>query len=95
MMEQQIRRYVFGAAGAGFVLIWTTLGLRTATLSVVGALVAANYQRLIGIVGGRRQLPSRSRQRPAMRVRSLREESDDALPMVPDEPSLIINASGF
>jgi hypothetical protein len=30
-----------------------------------------------------------------MRVRSLREECDDASPMVPDEPSLIINASGF
>jgi hypothetical protein len=87
-MEQQVQRYVFGAAGAGFVLIWTTLGLRTAILAAVGALIATNYQRLIGIARGRRQ-------RPAIRVRSLSEESDDALPMVPDEPSLIINASGF
>ncbi len=94
-MEQQVQRYVFGAAGAGFVLIWTTLGLRTAILAAVGALIATNYQRLIGIARGRRQRPARSLQRPAMRVRSLREESADALPMVPDEPSLIINASGF
>jgi hypothetical protein len=93
-MEQQVQRYVFGAAGAGFVLIWTTLGLRTAILAVVGALVATNCQRLIGIARGRRQRPARSRQRPAMQARSLRDESD-ALPMVPDDPSLIINASGF
>lgn len=92
-MEQQVRRYVFGAAGAGFVLIWATLGLRTAVLSVVGAYVAMNHQRLLGIARGRRQ--PRSRQRPAMRARSLREESDDPMPMVPDEPSLVISASGF
>jgi hypothetical protein len=93
-MEQQARRYVFGAAGAGFALIWTTLGLRPAILAVVGALVATNYQRLIRIARAGRQRPARSRQRPALRVRSLREESE-ALPLVPDEPSLIIDASGF
>jgi hypothetical protein len=93
-MEQQVRQYVFGAAGAGFALIWTTLGLRPAILAVVGALVATNYQRLLRIARGRRQRPARSRQRQAMRVRPLREESN-ALPMVPDEPSLIIDASGF
>jgi hypothetical protein len=91
-MEQQVQRYVFGAAGAGFVLIWTTLGLTTAILAVFGALVATNCQRLTRIARGRRQRPALSRQRPAMRVRSLREESD-ALPMVPDEPSLIIHPS--
>jgi len=94
-MEQQVRRYVFGVAGAGFVLIWTSLGLRTALLAAVGALVATNYQRFIEIARARRQRRARSRQRPALRVRSLREENDDALPMVPDEPSLIINASSF
>ena len=94
-MEQQVQRYVFGVAGAGFVLIWTSLGLRTAILAAVGALVATNYQRLIEIARARRQRRARSRQRPAVRVQSLREESDDALPMVPDEPSLIINASSF
>ena len=93
-MEQQVQRYTFGAAGAAFVLIWTTLGLNTAILAAVGALVATNGQRLIEITRSRRQHPARSRQRPAMRMRSLREESD-ALPMVPDEPSLIINAGGF
>jgi hypothetical protein len=90
-MEQQVRRYVLGAAGAGFVLIWTTLGSTTAIVAMVAALVAMNSQRLIGIVGYRRQRPLPSRQRPAMRVRPLREEGDDELPLVPDDPSLIIS----
>jgi hypothetical protein len=93
-MEQQIQRYAFGAAGAGFVLIWTALGLKTAILATIGALVATNCQRLIGIARGRRQHPARSRQRTTMQARPLREETE-ALPLVPDEPSLIINASGF
>lgn len=93
-MEQQIQRYAFGAASAGFVLIWTTLGLKTASLVMLGALLATNYHRLSGIARGRRQRRARPRQRPAMQARPLREEVE-ALPMVPDEPSLIINASGF
>ena len=93
-MEQQIQRYALGAAGDGFVLIWTTLGLTTALLSLATALVATNCQRLISITRGRRQHPARPRQRQTMRVRPLREEND-ALPLVPDEPSLIINANGF
>ena len=94
-MEQQIRRYVFGAAGAGFVLVWTTLGLTTAVLAMLGALAATNHQRLIGIARYRRQARPPSRQRPAIRARPLREEDDDELPLVPDEPSLVISASGF
>ena len=94
-MEHQVRRYLLGTAGAGFVLIWTTLGLRTAVLAVVGALVATNAQQLIGIVRGRRQRPLPSRQRPQIRARPLREEGDEGLPLVPEEPSLILSANGF
>jgi hypothetical protein len=93
-MEQQVRRYIFGASGAGFVLIWATLGSTTAILAVVAALVAMNSQRLIGIAQYRRQLPLPSRQRPALRARPLREEGDE-LPLVPDDPSLIISANGY
>lgn len=94
-MEQQVRRYILGAAGAGFVLIWATLGMRTAVLAAAGALVATNFQRLIGIARSRRERPLPSRQRPAIRARPLREESDDGLPLVPDEPSLILSANEF
>ena len=94
-MEQQALRYVLGAAGAGFVLTWATLGSTTAILALLAALVAANYPRLIGIRAGRRQPPPHSRRRPEIRARPQRAETDNDLPMVPDEPSLIINASGF
>ena len=93
-MEQQVRQYVFGVAGAGFVLIWTTMGLTTAVLAVAGAFVATNSQRLIETGRYRRRRPLRLRQRPALRARPLREEGDE-LPLVPDDPSLIINATGF
>jgi hypothetical protein len=93
-MEQQVRRYVFGATGAGFVLVWATLGSTTAILAVVVALTATNSQRLIGIARYRRQRPLPSRQRPVLRARPLREEGNE-LPLVPDDPSLIISANGF
>ena len=94
-MEQQVRRYVFGATGAGFVLVWATLGSTTAVLAVVVALVATNSQRLIGIAQYRRQRPLPSRQRPVLRARPLREEGGEDLPLVPDDPSLIISANGY
>jgi hypothetical protein len=87
-MQQHVHRYVGGAAGAGFVLVWTTLGVKTAVLAAVGALVAANWQRLAGIAQYRRP-------RPAIRVRPLREEGDYELPLVPDEPSLVISTNGY
>jgi hypothetical protein len=93
-MEQQVRRYVFGATGAGFVLVWTTLGSTTAILAVVAALAAMNSQRLIGIAQYRRQRPLPSRQRSVLRARPLRDEGDE-LPLVPDDPSLIISSNGY
>ena len=94
-MDQQVRRYVLGAAGAGFVLVWTTLGSTTAILALLAALVATNSQRLIGIAQYRRQRPLPSRQRPVLRARPLRDESYDELPLVPDDPSLVISTNGF
>lgn len=93
-MQQHVQRYVVGAAGAGFVLVWTTLGLKTAVLAAAGALVAANWQRLAGLAQSRRPRPVPHRQRPAIRARPLREEGDDELPLVPDEPSLVISTYG-
>jgi hypothetical protein len=94
-MQQHVHRYVGGAAGAGFVLVWTTLGVKTAVLAAVGALVAANWQRLAGIAQYRRPRPAARRPRPAIRVRPLREEGDYELPLVPDEPSLVISTNGY
>jgi hypothetical protein len=94
-MEEQVRRYVFGATAGGFVLIWMTLGLKPAALSAAAALVAANHQRLTALSRSAHRPQRRPRQRPAIRAQRLGDEDYPKLPMVPDEPSLIINASGF
>lgn len=93
-MEQQVRRYALGIAGAGFVVVWTTLGFTTAALALAGALLASNLQRLREITHRRPRNAGPMRQRQAVRARPLRAEAEE-LPLVPDDPSLIINASGF
>jgi hypothetical protein len=93
-MEQHLQRYTLGLGGASFVIVWTTLGSKTALLAAVCAVVAANWQRLAGVVQDRRRRPLPVRQRTALRARPLREEGDDELPLVPDEPSLILSTYG-
>jgi len=93
-MEQHLQRYALGVGGAGFVIVWTTLGWKTALLAAVCAVVAANWQRLAGVVQDRRSRPLPVRQRTALRARPLREEGGDELPLVPDEPSLVISTYG-
>jgi hypothetical protein len=90
-MEQHLQRYVLAVGAAGFVIVWATLGWKTAVLAAVCALVAANRQHLVGVVQNRRRRPLPSRQRTALRARPLREEGDDELPLVPDEPSLVLS----
>jgi hypothetical protein len=93
-MEQHLQRYTLALGGASFVIVWTTLGSKTALLAAVCAVVAANWQRLAGVVQDRRSRPLPVRQRAALRARPLREEGDDELPLVPDEPSLILSTYG-
>jgi hypothetical protein len=93
-MEQHLQRYTLGLGGASFVIVWTTLGSKTALLAAVCAVVAANWQRLAGVVQDRRRRPLPVRHRTALRARPLREEGDDELPLVPDEPSLILSTYG-
>jgi hypothetical protein len=93
-MEQHLQRYALGVGGASFVIVWTTLGWKTALFAAVCAVVAANWQRLAGVVQDRRSRPLPVRHRTALRARPLREEGDDELPLVPDEPSLILSTYG-
>lgn len=94
-MEQHLQRYALGVGGAGFVIVWTTLGWKTALLAAVCAVVAANWQRLAGVVRDGRRRPSPVRQRTALRARPLREEGGGELPLVPDEPSLVLSTNGY
>ena len=81
-MDDQLRRYFLGLVGFAFVVTWATLGLVTAVLAVVAC---------TALVAGPRQLQRRrrpARPRP-IRSRALPDEAE-SLPLVPDEPSLIL-----
>ncbi len=74
-MNAEIRRYVDGAAAAGFVVVWTTLGFETALFAALAAVAVVHAPRLAKL----RQTPPRPRRTPV-----------DEYQLVPDEPSLIL-----
>ena len=82
-MQEDLDRYARAAAGAAFVVIWVTLGFEVALLALVGGVGAAALPRLRNEVARRRRAEPRSR-----RVRR-RED----LPLVPDEPSLVLTVA--
>ena len=83
----QLRRYFAGLVAFGFVVCWTSMGLLTAVLATGACIAIVNAPALLA---KRRQArPRAARPRP-VRARPLREELPDSLPLVPDEPSLII-----
>jgi hypothetical protein len=81
-LERQLHRYFVGSVGFGFVVAWATVGPITAALAVCAcAALAAGPQYL-----ERRRRPARPR---SVRARPLSDEVE-RLPLVPDEPSLIL-----
>lgn len=92
-MEHQLRRYALGGAGAGFVLVWMTLGVTAAVLAALGAAAAMQLDRAAGYArASRRRRPEL--RRPGNRSRRPRDE-DEEWELVPDEPSLIISSTGL
>jgi hypothetical protein len=82
VMERQLQRYFLGLVGFAFVVTCATLGVVTAVLAVVAcAALVAGPQQL-----RRRRRPARPR---PIRARPLPDEAE-SLPLVPDEPSLIL-----
>lgn len=83
-MDRQLRRYFIGLLGFGFVACWSAVG-------VLAALLAAATCITIVAVPQFSQRGRRSRRRPRpIRTRPLRDEMPESLPLVPDDPSLII-----
>jgi hypothetical protein len=81
-VDEQLHRYFMGLIAFAFVVTWTTIGLVTAVLAVVAcAALVAGPQQL-----QRRRRPARPR---PVRARPLMDEAE-SLPLVPDEPSLIL-----
>jgi hypothetical protein len=84
-MRSDLARYARAVAGAGFVVIWTTLGLVPAVLATAAALAAAAAPQLrAAVMGARRSRPPRH-SRPRTRD----------LPLVPDDPSLVLTVGEF
>jgi hypothetical protein len=75
-VNAEIRRYLDGAAAAGFVVVWTTLGFETALFAALAAVAVVHAPRLAKL---RQTQPSRPRRTPV-----------DEYQLVPDEPSLIL-----
>ena len=86
-MENQLRRYFAGLVGFAFVVCWAAGSLLTAVLATGACVAVVNAPGLLAT--RRKARPRTVRQRP-MRARPLREELPESLPLVPDEPSLII-----
>jgi hypothetical protein len=76
-VHDQVRRYVEGAAAAVFVIVWATLGFEVALFAALAGAAASQWRRLT--------LPRRT---PAPRRRRIADGDD--LPLVPDDPSLIL-----
>jgi hypothetical protein len=75
-VHDYVRRYLDGAAAAGFVVVWTTLGFEIALFAALAAVAATQSPRLAKL---RRTPPPRSRRAPV-----------DEYQLVPDDPSLIL-----
>jgi hypothetical protein len=83
-MDSQLRRYFIGLVGFGFVACWSAAGFLTALLAAATCVAIVVAPQL-----SHRERRSQRRPRP-IRARPLRDEDPGSLPMVPDEPSLII-----
>jgi len=75
-VHAEIRRYLGGAAAAGFVVVWTTVGFETALFAALAAVAVIQAPRL-----------AKLRQTTQPRPRSI---NVDEYQLVPDDPSLIL-----
>jgi hypothetical protein len=83
----QARRYFLGLLSFGVVAVWATSGLVTVVLALLACAVVVHGSRLLPERKTRLRDPRR-RPRPVS-TRPLRDETP-RLPLVPDEPSLIV-----
>ena len=89
MTEGQVRRYFIGLVGFAFVACWAAAGLAIALAALTACTVVVLAPELRRKATTTRRAAPRPR---AVRVRELSEEEPEELPLVPDEPSLIVEA---
>ncbi|HYY02852.1 MAG TPA: hypothetical protein VE736_03110 [Gaiellaceae bacterium] len=98
-MEQQLRRYFIGIVTFGFIVTWIAIGTVAAFLAVLGTVAAMTAVPALLDSQRRQHRGNRGRAHSRVRprtitARTLVDERPDELPLVPDEPSLIIDVSG-
>jgi hypothetical protein len=96
-VERQLRRYFVGIVSFGFIVTWIAVGTMAAFLGLVAAVITTMVPGLLDVRRARRR-PAHRRVDKGERSRSvtarrLAEEGPQELPLVPDEPSLIIGVS--
>jgi hypothetical protein len=97
VVEQQLRRYFIGIISFGFIVTWIALGTFTAFLGLLTTVIATTAGPALlaarrGDRSGRRRHVQRRPPPRRVTARALADE-DVELPLVPDEPSLIIGVS--
>jgi hypothetical protein len=94
-VEQQVRRYFVGMISFGFVVTWVGLGVLAAFLGVAAAVATSIVvPTLLDARRARRRAAHRRAVRPrVITSRPLADEGPEELPLVPDEPSLIIGVA--
>ena len=86
MIEGQVRRYFVGLVGFAFIVCWAAVGITVAIAALTACIVVVLAPDM------RRKAPPRSRRPRPVRARPLDAEEPEELPLVPDEPSLIVEA---
>jgi len=82
-VEGQLRRYFLGLVAFGFVACWLSAGIVPAMLGVAASAAVVAGPTLL-------QRKPRAAHRPPRPVRARPLRTDDGLPLVPDEPSLVV-----
>jgi hypothetical protein len=97
MVERQLRRYFVGTMSFAFVVTWFAVGALAAFLGLLGAVATSVVlPALVDTRRARRRATGRrvgNERRPRVTARPLADEVSEELPLVPDEPSLIIGLS--
>jgi hypothetical protein len=98
MVERQLRRYFIGLISFGFVVTSIAVGVLAAFLGVLAVLATSLVIPALFDTRRVRRRPSQRRvgnvaRTRAVTARPLGEDAAEELPLVPDEPSLIIGVS--
>jgi hypothetical protein len=94
-VDKQLRRYFVGMISFGFVVTWVAVGVPAAFLGTAAAVgTSIVVPTLLDGRRARRRAAHRRAVRPrVVTSRPIADEGPEELPLVPDEPSLIIGVA--